>query len=455
MKYLTYHLIISDNIEKAKTNINILCKILFLFYIFISETIKFKFNNLKNSLIFKLPKINRLELVKSITYKLEEINIVYVKIFQSLCLDNNLLNENENEYLLKYTDNVPYHNNEIDYEVLKILETNYDIIIENIEPINSGIIGIVFSGIYKKENNSKVIIKILKKNITNKINNAFDELLLASYILQFIPLISNLNLYKLILDNKESFINQLDFVKEVNNIELFTSKNKNLPCYKFPNVYRNITNEYNNVIVMENIKGLRINDVKNMEQSIKEEFGKLYVKFGLINLLYNNAIHNDLHSGNLFFYINDDKNGLPKYQLGIIDFGICSFPSKENQNIYYNFLIEVMLNKNYTAIISLLKGVINEKDNFDLLNNNKKEILKDKFIKCLEKFHSKDLNVKFLFEICKMLKKYNFTFTQEFNEIIMGLYIISNISKELSNKSNNIQKELINELTQINTIFEI
>ncbi len=455
MEYLTYHLIISDNIEKAKTNINILYKILFIFYIFISEIIKFKFNYLKNSLIIKLPKTNRLELVKSITYKLEELNIVYVKIFQSLCLDKNLLNENEKQYLLKYTDNVPYHNDEIDYEVLKKLETNYDIIIENYEPINSGIVGIVFNGIYKKENDSKVIIKILKKDITNKINNALDELLLASYILQFIPLISNLNLYKLILDNKESFINQLDFTKEVNNIELFTSKNKNLPSYKFPNVYRNITNEYNNIIVMENIKGLTINEVKAMNQSIKDEFNKLYVKFGLINLLYNNAIHNDLHSGNLFFYINNDTKELPKYQLGIIDFGICSFPSKENQNIYYKFLINMMLNKDYNDSILILKGVINEKDKFDLLNNNQKEILKDKFIKCLEKFDSKDLNVDFLFEIGKILKKYKFTFTQEFNEIIMGLYVINNISNELSNNSNNIQKEVINELTQINNIFEI
>ena len=115
----------------------------------------------------------------------------------------------------------------------------------------------------------------------------------------------------------------------------------------------------------------------------------------------------------------------------------------------------MMLNKDYNDSILILKGVINEKDKFDLLNNNQKEILKDKFIKCLEKFDSKDLNVDFLFEIGKILKKYKFTFTQEFNEIIMGLYVINNISNELSNNSNNIQKEVINELTQINNIFEI
>lgn len=426
----------------------------YLIYVVAKEITLFYSTNYINK-VYKLPPLEQLNLTKNITSKLEKINIIYVKIFQSLCLDNNILNENEKEYLLKYTDNVPYHNDEIEYEFLNSLEEKYAITLENIEPINAGIVGLAFSGINKKENDSKVIIKILKKNINNKINNALQELLLATYILQFIPFLNNLNLYKLILDNKESFCNQVDFIKEANNIELFTSKNKNLSCYRFPKVYKNITNEYNNIIVMENIKGLTINEVKIMDQSIKDEFGKLYLKFGLIGLLYNNAIHSDLHSGNIFFYINEDSLLISKYQLGLIDFGICSFPSKENQNIYYTFLIEVLLNKNYRDVESMLKGIINEKESYDLLNNQKKEIFKDKCIKCFEKFESKDLDVNFLFELSKIFKKYKFTYTQEFNEIIMGCYIVNNFAKELCSDFNKTQKEVINELTQINKIIEI
>jgi predicted unusual protein kinase regulating ubiquinone biosynthesis (AarF/ABC1/UbiB family) len=206
---------------------------------------------------------------------------------------------------------------------------------------------------------------------------------------------------------------------------------------------------------MENIKGLTINEVKIMDQSIKDEFGKLYVKFGLIGLLYNNAIHNDLHSGNLFFYKNEDSLLKPQYQLGLIDFGICSFPSKENQNIYYTFFVEVILNKNYRDVGSMLKGIINEKENYEILNNHEKTIFKNNCIKCFEKFESNDLDVNFLFELGKILKKYKFTFTKEFNEIIMGLYVINNLAKELCSDLNKTQKEVINELTQINKIIEI
>jgi predicted unusual protein kinase regulating ubiquinone biosynthesis (AarF/ABC1/UbiB family) len=426
----------------------------YLLYIVTKELTLFYSKNYINK-VYKLPPLEQLNLLENITNRLQELNIIYVKIFQSLCLDNNILNENEKTYLLKYTDNVPYHNDEIEYEFLNNLEEKYGITLENNEPINAGIVGLAFSGINKKENDSKVIIKILKKDISNKINNALDELLIASYILQFIPFLNNLNLHKLILDNKESFCNQVDFIKEANNIELFTSKNKNLIAYRFPKVVKSITNECNNIIVMENIKGLTINEVKVMDQSIKDEFGKLYVKFGLISLLYNNAIHNDLHSGNLFFYKNEDSLLNPKYQLGLIDFGICTFPSKENQNIYYTFFVEVILNKNYRDVKSILKGIINEKESYDLLNNNEKEIFKNNCIKCFEKFESNDLDVNFLLQIGKIFKKYKFTYTKEFNEIIMGLYVINNLAKELCSDFNKTQKEVINELTQINKIIEI
>lgn len=426
----------------------------YLIYIVTKELTLFYSTNYINK-VYKLPPLEQLTLLENITNRLQELNIIYVKIFQSLCLDNNILNENEKTYLLKYTDNVPYHNDEIEYEFLNNLEEKYGITLENNEPINAGIVGLAFSGINKKENDSKVIIKILKKDISNKINNALDELLIASYILQFIPFLNNLNLHKLILDNKESFCNQVDFIKEANNIELFTSKNKNLSTYRFPKVVKSITNECNNIIVMENIKGLTINEVKVMDQSIKDEFGKLYVKFGLISLLYNNAIHNDLHSGNLFFYKNEDSLLNPQYQLGLIDFGICSFPSKENQNIYYTFFVEVILNKNYSEVESMLKGILNEKESFNLLNNYEKNLFKKEFIECFEKFETKDLDVNFLFELSKIFKKYKFTYTQEFHEIIMGLYVINNLAKELCSDFNKTQKEVINELTQINKIIEI
>ena len=214
----------------------------------------------------------------------------------------NILYENEKEYLLKYIDNVPYKSEEVDYDLLDLIQSKYNIRLEESQPINSGIIAVVFKGIDGNANDSKVVIKILKNNIEKKLNAVFNEIEFLTSIFCYIPIINNINLYKLFLDNKESLFNQINFVKEVTNIEIFKFKNQNLPEYRIPYVYKNITNDYNNVIVMENIKGLTINDIKDFDLKVKDEFGKLYIKFGFISILYNSTIHNDLHAGNVFLY---------------------------------------------------------------------------------------------------------------------------------------------------------
>ena len=144
-----------------------------------------KFNNKKCiNYLCNVPTY-RLELIKKISKKLEHENIVYVKIFQALCFDKDLLTTEEQDYLIKYTDNVPYQHNEIDYDLLDKLEDEFPITLTNRIPINCGIVGLVFDG-YDSSNN-KVVVKMLKNNILNKFTDAFDELLYISYICKYIP----------------------------------------------------------------------------------------------------------------------------------------------------------------------------------------------------------------------------------------------------------------------------
>ena len=151
------------------------------------EYLCFTSKNLFCRRLFGKQLVPRVELVKRITKHLENINIVYVKIFQSLFLEKNLFTDDEKEYLINYTDNVPYNNSDINYETLDILEKNHDIIVSNKKPINSGIVGLAFNGIDKKDNKN-VIVKLLRKDINNKYKNVFDELEFISKILIYISL---------------------------------------------------------------------------------------------------------------------------------------------------------------------------------------------------------------------------------------------------------------------------
>lgn len=454
--YIRTHDLERINLNSFLNCIKLYTRILHILFILIGNFIQFNWNNFILYLKNNEPE-KRLELIKNITRRLEELNIVYIKIFQSLCLEKYILYDNEIDYLLKYTDNVPYKSEEVNYKLLDLIESKYNIRVEDSQPINSGIIGIVFKGVDSNTNDSKVVIKILKNDIEKKLNNAFNEIECLTNIFSYIPFLNNLNLHKLFLDNKESLLNQVNFIKEVNNIEIFKLKNKNSPEYRIPYVYKEITDTYNDVIVMENIKGLTINDIKDYDISIKEKLGYILIKFGLISSLFTSAIHCDLHAGNVFFYINNENSGLPKYQIGLIDFGLCCYPNANNQNYYYIFFYNFIYKKDFSnkeQFFNLVKVIVQEKEYFENLSLKEREKCLLNIEECITKF-SDNIDITFIINLNKILKKYKLNFSSEFNQLSLSLNSCNTLGKELCNSIMNTQKKCIEELCQINKLIEI
>ena len=130
--------------------IKLYIRIFYILFILIQSYIEFNWNNFILYLKNNEPE-KRLELIKNITKKLEELNIVYIKIFQGLCLNKDILYDEEKNYLLKYTDNVPFLSSDIDYEILDKLESKYNIRLDTNETLNSGIISVAFKGIYNND----------------------------------------------------------------------------------------------------------------------------------------------------------------------------------------------------------------------------------------------------------------------------------------------------------------
>jgi predicted unusual protein kinase regulating ubiquinone biosynthesis (AarF/ABC1/UbiB family) len=435
--------------------IKLYMRILHIFYILIGSYIQFNWNNFI-LILTQNPRKKRLELIKNITKKLEEVNIVYVKIFQSLCLHKNILYDEEKDYLLKYTDHVPFLSTDIDYEILDTLESKYNVRLDVYEPLNSGIVSVAFKGIYNNDSN-KVVVKILKNNIKQRIEKVFEEIEFLLKLINIIPYIKNFNFKKTLLDNKELLLEQTNFKNEANNIEVFRNININNNEFIFPKCYVNITEEYNNVIVMENITGLTYNNIKNYDDVIKQEFGKLLVKFGFISILYNSALHCDVHPGNLFFYINEENSNKPKYQLGFIDFGIVSFPSRENQNYYYKFFKNVQIDKEYDKLEEILSNcIIEEKDKFKS-SSEKNKIIEEVIIILSEYVKGKDFDFNFILKLSKILNVYGFSFSKEFNQICLSLQVVNKVGETLCKKENlkRYQDEIIESFNQINKLFEI
>lgn len=105
-------------------------------------------------------------------------------------------------------------------------KNNDKIIIDSYKPINSGTVSLVFKG---RLNNTPIAIKMLRNDIKNKI---IDCLNITEYIINILKNLSWLFNYNIKITNitnniQECLIEQCDFIKEVDNLELFYDVYKN------------------------------------------------------------------------------------------------------------------------------------------------------------------------------------------------------------------------------------
>ena len=434
-------------------------RFLYLYWIFVYEFCYFYINNFFTRTLFGLPSIDRVLLVENITEKLENINIVYVKVFQSLCLEKGILTDIEKDYLMKYTDSVPYSNDEVDFDMLHTLEEKFGIVIENKTPINSGIVGVVFKGIHKKDNDKRVVVKMLKQGIVEKYNTAYNELELLVRYLQSVPYLNSINYIKMISDSKDSILSQTDFSNECHNIEYFNKKYENNKEFVLPEVYSSITEEYNNVIVMTDITGLRYNDIKDLDVSVKYKFAKLLNKFGVLSILFHSCINGDFHAGNVFFYIDNKRdasdNIVPEYKLGVIDYGLCYYPTPENQNSYYIFFYDIQTKKDFKKLSSILPTLIENKEYYYKFDYNKKNMFLEEVTDCIKTYSHKNFDINFFMNLSKIFKSYSLLFTKEFNNICMSLQVTNSLGLSLYSNVHEVHTEIMNEIVQIDRLIEI
>jgi predicted unusual protein kinase regulating ubiquinone biosynthesis (AarF/ABC1/UbiB family) len=276
--------------------------------------------------------------IDRLSMRLAFINILYVKIFQAFALNNNLIDHDINNKLLKFTDNAPWSYSDIDIEQLIQMSEKYNINLSHgyEKPINSGMISLVFVGYEKNNFNKKVIIKMKRKNIQQRLDDAIDNLLFSIYILSFISIINKYQLADVINKNIEIIRHQTNFLEEIDNMDKIRENCKNLKYVKIPIANRNVTEEYPNVILMEYIEGIKINQIEEDYES----FAKLVVKFGLVTTILHGVTHGDLHGGNILF-IRDHKDTKYPHKIGIIDFGIIYHVESQYKGLLFDIFTQL------------------------------------------------------------------------------------------------------------------
>jgi predicted unusual protein kinase regulating ubiquinone biosynthesis (AarF/ABC1/UbiB family) len=274
---------------------------------------------LKEYISFKLFSKSLCHCAENLCKQLVKKNVLCVKIFQAIALNNDWIDEEFNSHLKIYTDQAPYDNFDINYKTLKKLNHRYNLqCIHMSIPYRSGMISLVYKMI--DSNGETKIVKIKRRNIEAKLEQSIQELQFIIRLLSWVPYFNALDISTSLDKNIGSLKQQLDFQEEVKNMREAYQNCSRLSYLRIPQVYDEITEQFDNVIVMEYLEGVSIQEVAQEDYDI---YAKLIIKYGIVSLLLHGVTHGDLHGGNILFIKTIDNNtSREKYQLGILDFGI-------------------------------------------------------------------------------------------------------------------------------------
>lgn len=303
--------------------------------------------------------------VKNVVYKLTKKNVLYTKIFQSVALNKYFVDDVINEEILKYTDSVPYSDEDIDYEALYILKNYLDIDLYDIpKPINAGMISLVYKMSLNKHfrddherlglPSPEVIVKIKRKNIVSNLSDGMSKVKFFGWMCSFIPLLNLLHIPTIIDKLVDSLNEQLDFKNEVKNMLETKKVFAPMDYIRIPAASEEIVKNCD-VIVMEYLNGTSI---KNIPKEEYEIYGKMIIKYAFASFIHG-IVHGDLHSGNILFM---------RDQIGIIDFGLMTKIKEEITLNIANIFPEIFSKSGQHLAKKIFVNLVEHDENFQSLD---------------------------------------------------------------------------------------
>jgi predicted unusual protein kinase regulating ubiquinone biosynthesis (AarF/ABC1/UbiB family) len=276
--------------------------------------------------IYTFTAISYKEFIYKVAKRFAKKNILCVKVFQAIALNNNLISDALNNELISFTDSVPYSDEDIDFLLLEKLKSVYNLKV-GLCPINSGMISLVYKAKLLDEQNKCVILKIKRRNIDSKLYDACKQFRFINRFLSFLPFYKSMNLYSTIESVLVASIAQLDFNVEVKNTEEMRKICKHLEYVKIPEIYKEVTQMYPDVIMMEFIQGKHISHISPEDYEI---YARQVLKYGFVTAFMGGITHADMHAGNILF--------LKDYKIAPIDFGLVT---KMNNGALRDTMIDI------------------------------------------------------------------------------------------------------------------
>ena len=260
----------------------------------------------------------KVSIPKSLRRLFEELGATYIKLGQFIASSPTIFPAEYVEAFQSCLDRTP----SVPYDVIrKIIQEDLKKPISSVfsiidpMPLATASIAQVHRAVLKDGTN--VVIKVRKPGVDTTLQADLAFLLVASKVIEFInPTVSSLSLANIVADIRDSMLDELDFSKEINNLENFRDflASNNINDAKAPKPFNEFSGK--RVLTMEYLKGVPLVNLEGIRAYSSHPEASLIsaLRTWALTVAMNDRFHADVHAGNLLV-LEDGK-------IGFIDFGI-------------------------------------------------------------------------------------------------------------------------------------
>lgn len=169
-----------------------------------------------------------------------------------------------------------------------------------------------------------VVVKVQRPNIEQLVATDLSALrVVAGWIHRYPPIHKRINVLKIMDEFSQSLAEEIDYLNEGKNAEVFATNFSDHPDVSVPGVYWSHTTR--RVLTLEDVQAIKITDYAAIEAAgisraeVADRLLDLYLK----QIFEDHFFHADPHPGNLFVLpVENPPEGSPSWRLVFVDFGM-------------------------------------------------------------------------------------------------------------------------------------
>lgn len=273
---------------------------------------------------------------------------------------------------------------------------------------------------------TQVVVKIQRPEIKEQIESDLNILhTIARLLTKYVPESRFFNPAGIVEEFSRTVTKELDFIIESKNCMRLRNDFENNPDIYIPKIYEKYVTE--KILVMEMIQGVRIDDIKAIEEMglDRVRLAKVGIDAYIKQILENGFFHADPHPGNILVR----SDGV----ICFLDFGIVGRVSDELKEMMANTFIAI-IDMDFDRLIDqyIEMGIVPDDIDIDSFRREFKTDIRD-FLEPLYGLQLKQINfTQYVETLVRLATKYNLKIPSDLLLIDKTLLILENLARQLN-----------------------